>query len=243
LHFVHGTYLQDWLIDPTDFSWRLEPEKGGPSSAIGDIGTHWCDLVQHVTGRRITQVLADLSTVVATRLKPLQTTEAFSSAGGSQREPVAIGSEDLATVLVRFDNGMKGCFTAAQVCAGHKNDLWFEVNGASASLRWYQERQNELWIGRRQAANQILLKDPSLLGPEGRRYAHLPGGHQEAWSDAFRNLIADIYVRIIGHTDSKTPPSFPTFEDGYRSACLVDAILESHRRGGVWTGVQVKESS
>jgi len=171
LHFVHGSYLQDWLLEPTDFSWRLEPDKGGASSAIGDIGTHWGDLVQHVTGHRITAVLADLTTVVSTRLKPLQATDAFSGGGASQREPVAITSEDLATVLVRFDNGMKGCVTVGQVCAGHKNDLWFEVNGAAASLRWFQERQNELWIGRRHAANQILLKDPALLGPDARSAA------------------------------------------------------------------------
>jgi predicted dehydrogenase len=241
LHFVHGSYLQDWLIEPTDFSWRLEPEKGGASSAIGDIGTHWCDLVQYVTGRRITEVLADLTTVVATRLKPLQATEAFSGAGGSQREPVAITSEDLATVLVRFDNGAKGCVTVGQVCAGHKNDLWFEVNGAKASLRWYQERQNELWIGHRHAPNQVLLKDPSLLGPDARPYAHLPGGHQEAWSDAFRNLIADVYACITaGGLDSRTQPSFPTFDDGYRAACLVDSILDSHRQGGVWTTVNTR---
>jgi predicted dehydrogenase len=238
LHFVHGSYLQDWLLDPTDFSWRLEPEKGGASSAIGDIGTHWCDLVQHVTGCRITEVLADLTTVVPTRLKPLHATEAFSGTGASQREPVVIASEDLATVLVRFDNGMKGCLTASQVCAGHKNDLWFEVNGSSASVRWYQERQNELWIGRRHAPNQTLLKDPSLLGSDARRYAHLPGGHQEAWSDAFRNLIADIYDDIAKGPARTERPTFPTFEDGYRAACLVDAILESHRRGGVWTAVQ-----
>lgn len=243
LHFVHGSYLQDWLIDATDFSWRLEPDKGGASSAIGDIGTHWCDLVQHVTGQRITQVLADLTTVVATRLKPLQATEAFSGAGPSQREPIAISSEDLATVLVRFANGMKGCVTVGQVCAGHKNDLWFEVNGATASLRWFQERQNELWIGRRHAANQVLLKDPALVAPAARRYTHLPPGHQEAWSDAFRNVIADVYAWIAGRsqrTDPTEPPPFPTFEDGYQAACIVDAVLESHRRGGVWTTVQMK---
>ena len=240
IHFVHGAYLQDWLLDPTDFSWRLEPDKGGPSSAIGDIGSHWGDLVQYVTGRRIVEVLADLTTVVGTRLKPLQATEAFSGAGASQREPVAITSEDLATVLVRFDNGAKGSVNVGQVCAGHKNDLWFEVNGAQASLRWHQERQNELWFGRRHAPNQMRLKDPSLLGPDARPYAHLPGGHQEAWSDAFRNVIADVYAAIAGRSERTGPTvgqTFPTFEDGCRSACLVDSILESHRRGGVWTAV------
>jgi predicted dehydrogenase len=239
IHFAHGSYLQDWLIEQTDFSWRLEPEKGGASSAMGDIGTHWCDLVQHVTGRRITQVLADLTTVVGTRMKPAQSTEAFAGAGAGHREPVAIRSEDLATVLVRFDNGMKGCFTVGQVCAGHKNDLWFEINGQRGSLRWYQERQNELWIGRRSGANQVLLKDPSLLGGEARPYAHLPGGHQEAWSDAFRNVIRDVYTSIVDGTfRNDTTAAFPTFVDGYRAACLVDAVLDSHRRGGVWTAVR-----
>jgi predicted dehydrogenase len=118
--------------------------------------------------------------------------------------------------------------------------LWFEINGAAASLRWFQERQNELWIGRRHAANQTLLKDPALLGPESRRYAHLPAGHQEAWSDAFRNLIADIYARIAGQVEPTNRPCFPTFDDGYHAACLVDAILDSHRRGGVWTTIHPK---
>ena len=110
-------------------------------------------------------------------------------------------------------------------------------------MRWYQERQNELWIGHRHEPNQTLLKDPSLLGPEARPYAHLPGGHQEAWSDAFRNLIADIYAEITGRSERTGPAtraSFPTFEDGYRAACLVDSILDSHRRGGVWTAVQTR---
>src|SRR4051794_16903747 len=146
VHFVHGQYLQDWLLEPTDFSWRLEPEKGGESSAIADIGSHWCDLVQHVIGQRIVEVLADLTTVIATRLKPSASTEAFASSAGQAREPVAIHSEDLATILVRFDGGAKGAVSVGQVCAGHKNGLWFEVNGRQASVRWLQERQNELWI-------------------------------------------------------------------------------------------------
>ena len=240
LHFVHGSYLQDWLLHPTDFSWRLEPDKGGASSAIGDIGSHWCDLVQHVTGSQITEVLADLTTVVKTRFKPAQSTEAFSRAG-ERGAPVTIESEDLATVLVRFENGARGCVSVGQVCAGHKNDLWFEVNGQSSSLRWHQERQNELWLGRRDGPNGVLLKDPSLLVPAARRYAHLPGGHQEAWSDAFRNVVHDIYTHIAeGGRRPGTTPDFSTFEDGYRAACIVDAILESHKRGGVWTHVSAQ---
>jgi predicted dehydrogenase len=239
VHFVHGAYLQDWLLEDTDFSWRLEPEKGGESSAVGDIGSHWCDLVQHVAGRRIVEVLADLTTVVGTRLRPSTSTEAFSRGADTGREAVSIRSEDLATVLVRFEGGAKGCVSVGQVCAGHKNGLWFEVNGRRASLRWLQERQNELWIGRRDGANLSLAKDPSLLAPSARAYAHLPGGHQEGWSDAFCNVMRDIYTFIAEgrRPGDPRPPAFATFEDGYHAACVVDAILESHRRGAVWMRV------
>jgi predicted dehydrogenase len=239
VHFIHGAYLQDWLLEATDFSWRLEPEKGGDSSAIGDIGSHWCDLVQHVTGRRIVEVLADLTTVIDTRLKPSASTEAFARGAEGGREPFRVTSEDLATVLVRFEGGAKGSVSVGQVCAGHKNGLWFEANGRKASVRWEQERQNELWIGRRDAANSLLPKDPSLLSPGARAYAHLPGGHQEAWADAFCNVLRDVYGFIASgaRPDAAKPPAFATFEDGYHSACVVQAILESHRAGGVWTNV------
>jgi predicted dehydrogenase len=238
VHFIHGAYLQDWLLESTDFSWRLEPDKGGASSAVGDIGSHWCDLVQHVTGRRIVEVLADLTTVVQSRLKPSGSVEAFARGGETAREEVKVRSEDLASILVRFDNGAKGCVSVGQVCAGHKNGLWFEVNGRQASVRWDQERQNELWIGRRDTANAVLAKDPSLLAPGARAYAHLPGGHQEAWADAFCNVMRDIYDVITGRRpENPRPPAFATFEDGYHSACVVDAVLESHRRGAVWTRV------
>ena len=239
VHFVHGAYLQDWLLQPTDFSWRLEPDKGGASSAMGDIGSHWCDLVQHVVGQRIVEVLADLTTVIQTRLKPSSSTEAFSRGGDEGREKVAIQSEDLATILLRFDGGAKGTVSVGQVCAGHKNGLWFEASGRRGALRWEQERQNELWIGRRDGPNALLLKDPSLLLPAAQRYAHLPGGHQEAWADAFCNVMRDVYGFIAEgrQMSDQRPPAFASFEDGYHSACVVDAVLESHRRGAAWTRV------
>jgi predicted dehydrogenase len=239
-HYVHGAYLQDWLLHSTDFSWRLEPQKGGRSSAVGDIGSHWCDLVQHVIGRRIDAVLADLTTVVKTRFKPATSIEAFARPREESGEVFSVDSEDLATVLLRFDGGARGSVSIGQVCAGHKNDLWFEVSGRDASVRWRQERQNELWIGHRDAANATLLKDPALLHAGARAYAHLPGGHQEAWSDAFRNVMRDVYTFIAagGPPEDAKPPAFATFEDGYRSACVVDAILESHASGGTWTHVR-----
>jgi predicted dehydrogenase len=238
-HFLVGQYLQDWLVKDTDYSWRLEPDKGGASSALGDIGSHWCDLAQHVSGLRITHVLGDITTVVPKRKKPRGSREAFQQAGGGDFDLVDITVEDLASVLLRFDNGAKGSFSVAQVCAGHKNDLVLEVCGSQASFRWRQEHQNELWIGRRDSANEILQKDPSLLDEAVRGYAHLPGGHQEAWADAFCNLMRDIYGFIAdGRKPSEAhPPAFATFEDGYRANCVVEAILASAAKGGAWTPV------
>lgn len=237
--FLHGHYLQDWLLHDTDYSWRLEPDKGGASSALGDIGSHWCDLAQHVSGLTISEVLADITTVIPKRKKPRGSREAFAAADGKDDfELVDIQVEDLASVLVRFDNGAKGAFSVGQVCAGHKNDLVLEICGAKTSLVWKQEHQNELWIGRRDGANGLLQKDPSLLDDVARPYAHLPGGHQEAWADAFANLMRDIYGFIAAGKSPKDahPPSFATFEDGYRANCVVESILKS-AKAGAWTRV------
>jgi len=236
--FVHGHYLQDWLLHETDYSWRLDPAKGGASSALGDIGSHWCDLAQHLTGLTITQVLGDVTTSIPKRKKPRGSREAFAAAGSDAVDVVDITVEDLASVLVRFDNGAKGMFSVGQVCAGHKNDLVLEVCGTTSSVRWRQEHQNELWWGHRERANEILQKDPSLINEDGRPYAHLPGGHQEAWADAFCNLMRDIYRSIAdGPPYRALPPAVATFEDGYRANRIVEAILDSARHGGVWTSV------
>ena len=239
-HFVYGTYLQDWLIKDTDYSWRLEPDKGGASSALGDIGSHWCDLAQHITGLRITEVLGDITTTIPKRKKPRGSREAFQAAGsGEAFDLVDIQVEDLASVLVRFDNGAKGSFSVGQVCAGHKNDLVLEVCGPKGSMRWRQEHQNELWIGHRDRSNEILQKDPSLIDEPARGYAHLPGGHQESWADAFANLMRDIYGFIAAGKKASDPhpPAFATFEDGYRANVIVEAILQSAKKGSVWTKV------
>ena len=234
MHFIHGAYLQDWLLEATDFSWRLEPEKGGASSAVGDIGSHWCDLVQHVTGRRIVEVLADLTTVVDTRLKPSASTEAFAQSGdvGARSGPRS-SSEDLATILLRFDDGAKGSVSVGQVCAGHKNGLWFEVNGRQASVRWEQERQNELWIGRRDAANAVLAKDPSLL-VAGRARLRAPAGRPSGGLG--RRVLQRHARRLRLHRRRQAAgairvrrPSPPSKTAIIRRASSTP-ILESHRR-------------
>jgi len=238
--FLVGQYLQDWLLKDTDYSWRLEPDKGGASSALGDIGSHWCDLAQHISGLRITDVLGDITTVIPKRKKPRGSREAFQASGTNEQvDVVDIKVEDLASVLLRFDNGAKGAFSVGQVCAGHKNDLILEICGSKSSLRWRQEHQNELWLGHRDKANEMLQKDPSLIDAEVRGYAHLPGGHQESWADAFSNLMRDIYGFIAEGKKASDPhpPAFATFEDGYRANCIVEAILDSAKKGSVWTKV------
>lgn len=237
--FVHGCYLQDWLTDEHTYSWRLDPQQGGASSALGDIGSHWCDLAEHVTGSRITAVLAELQTVVPVRHAPATSAKAFSARSKTApTRKVRITSEDLACVLLRFDNGARGCLTVGQVLPGHKNDLRLEVNGREASLAWRQEQPNELWLGHHDQANALLARDPALLSRSARDYAHLPAGHPEGWSDAFRNLIADAYawIRDGGHAKTK-PAALPSFADGYRNSLLIEAMLKSHAAGGVWQDV------
>jgi predicted dehydrogenase len=236
--FVHGHYLQDWMADPNVYSWRSDPVKGGATSALGDIGSHWCDLAEHVTGLKIGSVLADLTTVIPLRYSAGSSAEAFSLRSAEERVPVQVHSEDLASVLLRFENGAKGTFSVGQVLPGHKNDLQLEVNGRSCSLKWIQEEQNELWIGHHKQPNSVMAKDPSLVAPDVLPYVHLPGGHQESWADAFFNVIRDAY-RWIGEGASPhaKPAMLPTFEDGYRSSCIIDAMLRSHAAGAVWQKV------
>lgn len=237
--FVHGHYLQDWMTDPNVYSWRSDPAKGGVSSALGDIGSHWCDLAEHVSGMRIASVLADLTTVVPVRYSSGSSGEAFSKRDAGKRVPVTVQSEDLASVLLRFENGAKGCFSVGQVLPGHKNDLQLELNGRAYSLKWKQEQQNELWIGRHDQPNGVMAKDPSLVLPDVSRYVHLPGGHQEGWADAFLNLIRDAYGWIgEGARPNAKSPMLPTFDDGYRSTCVIEAMLRSHAAGGVWENVK-----
>jgi predicted dehydrogenase len=240
MHFVHGAYLQDWLLYPTDYNWRLE-KQGGDSRAVADIGSHWCDLAGYLTGSRISEVLAEYTTVFPTRLKPRGSREAFAQGGGEERyDGYKVDTEDFASVLLRFENGARGVFSVSQVSAGHKNGLVVEVNAEQGSLTWKQERPNELWIGRRNEPNGQMLKDPSLLDPSIRHYAALPGGHGEAWADAFRNLLRNVYTFIAeggSMENDRDKIDFPTFEDGLESNLVVEAITRSARGGGVWTKI------
>ena len=221
---VQGSYLQDWLLYESDYSWRLDPELNGPSRAMADIGSHWCDTVQHVLGKRIVEVCADLKTAHMHRQRPIEQAATFATAAG-ECEEVAVSSEDYGSVLIRFGDGVQGVFTVSQVAAGRKNRLVFEIAAGQAAVAWDQERPNELWVGRRGQANEVILKDPETLSKRSAKLAHYPGGHQEGWPDGLKNLCHDFYSHV---REPKHHRSYATFNQGHQLTRLIEAILCSH---------------
>ncbi len=230
LFHVTGSYVQDWLVHDTDFNWRVLAEEGGALRAVADIGTHWLDLIQAVTGLEVEAVCADLSTVYPVRQRPTGVVETFSGKGAAPvaTEPVAVDTEDYGCVMLRFRGGTRGCMFVSQVTAGRKNCLRFEIAGARQALAWNSETPNEMWIGHRDAPNQQLLRDPSLLTDRARQFIAYPGGHNEGFPDTFKQCFRDFYQYIeVG--DFSAPPPYPTFAEGHREIVLCEAILQSHQ--------------
>ena len=239
VHLVHGHYLQEWLLYPSDFSWRVEPEQSGQAAMIADAGSHWFDLVEHVTRLEITSVLAELRTVTKIRHKPTIARETFTESRDDSTEEYQVRVPDLGAAMLRFSNDAFGVFVTSPLCAGHKNDLRLELHGAQASMAWLQEEPNRLWIGKRGEPDQILTKDPPLLDPSIRHYAALPGGHNEAWPDAFKNTMANIFDFIVSgrHPDEADGISFATFESGLRATRIAECLTKSGEAGGMWMEV------
>jgi len=240
IYLVHGHYLQDWLLYDTDFSWRLDPAHSGAAAMVADAGSHWFDLVEHVTGLHIASVSAELKTTIKIRKKPVAAArEAFAAAGDEETEPFEVTVPDLGMAMLRMENGASGSFLTSSLCAGHKNDLQFEIHGSRASLRWLQEEPNRLWIGHRNEPDQVIVKDPALLDASVRRYASLPGGHNEAWPDAFRNVLRNVFEFIVSGRDPLTADGilFPTFRNGLRVAAIAEALAASSAAGGAWTPI------
>ncbi len=238
VRLVHGTYLQDWLLFDTDYNWRVDPALGGPARTVGDIGSHWCDLAQFVTGLKITQVYADLVTFLPVRRKPKAHVDAFAGVGFKPEDfdEVEVTTEDCGMILFRFEKGARGTCLLSQMCAGRKNHLTLEVNGARGSLGWNTERLNELWLGHRDRPNETLPKDPALLHPAARPYAHYPGWHNEGYPDSFKNLFQEVYAAVRDGGKMPDHPTWPTFETGYQANLVVDAILQSAAEGR-WVAV------
>lgn len=225
---VHGSFLQDWLFYPTDWNWRLEPQLGGELRAVSDIGTHWLDLMMWITGRKVTEVCADLATVMPVRRRPRGRVETFQKASAAAFDEVKITTDDYASILLHFEGALRGVMTVSQVSAGRKARLWFEVNGSEGSLAWNSESPNTLWIGHRGEPNQDMMKDPALMSPAARGYAAYPGGHIEGYPDTFAQLFRDFYG-YISAGDWNAPRYFPTFQTGHDELTLCDAIAASAR--------------
>jgi predicted dehydrogenase len=236
-HLIRGAYLQDWLLDAADWNWRLQSERSGASRAIGDIGSHWMDLLQHVTGRRIARVYARLGRLHEKRLRPADPTQTFDRGGGAGAEPVAVDTEDFATVLFELDDGCPGVFTVSQVTPGKRNGLTFEIDAGAVSLAWDQELPNALHIGRRDRPNEVLVRDPGLLSPAAAALAHYPAGHEEGWPDGLKNLVLDFYAGVRARRRGEPhDSSVATFADAHRITRAVEAILESQRDGS-WVDI------
>jgi predicted dehydrogenase len=225
---VHGGYLQDWLHQPTDWNWRLEPERGGELRAVGDIGSHWLDTVQFVSGARVESLLADLATTIPVRQRPVGEVETFATGGDIEREDAAMSTEDLAHVLLRFEGGLRGSLVVSQVSAGRKNSLRFELDGSHTAIAWDSERHEELWIGHRERPNELLTRNPGLLSPEAAARTHLPAAHAEGFADTFLELYRAVYTAVA---DGGPPgePDYPTFAAGHWENVLGDAIALSDR--------------
>ena len=239
IYAVQGGYLQDWLLEDTDWNWRLEPEAGGELRVVGDVGSHWLDLAKFVSGKSIESVLADMATFIPIRKKPLQPRETFAgkSSNPQDYEERTMTTEDYASALIRFEGGTRGVMSLSQVSAGRKNRLSLEVYGSRSSLAWNVEEPNELWVGHRDEPNEVLLKSPNLLSDEARKMADYPGGHAEGYPDTFKQLFRNVYAAIDGDSTAR----YPTFQDGAYAQHVCDAIAVSAKERR-WVDVGVGEA-
>ena len=201
---AHGSYLQDWLSTPEDDNWRVDARLGGATRAFGDIGSHWCDLMEFVTGDRITAVSARSATV------------------NESRGSAVVDTEDLVVLQFETAGGVLGSATISQVSPGRKNRLLLEVSGADATLSFDQEESEKLWLGRRERS-QLLVRDPDTLSPAAAQYVGVPAGHPQGYQECFASFVADTARGIAG----EVPDGLPTFADGLRAARIADAVVRS----------------
>jgi predicted dehydrogenase len=222
IHLIHGSYLQDWLSSADDYNWRVDPALGGPSRAFADIGSHWCDLVEFVSGHRIARLTARTITAFGERMAGRASP--FQRAVG-ERPRVLVTGEDAVTMMFETDRGAAGTLVVSQVSPGRKNRLWFEIDAAAASIAFDQEAPEQLWVGARDR-QEIVLRDPARLSAAAARYATLPAGHAQGYGDAFNLFVADTYAAI---RTGAAPDGLPTFHDGLRAARITEAVLASAR--------------
>jgi predicted dehydrogenase len=226
IHAVHGSYLQDWALLETDWGWRMDSSIGGATRVVADIGSHWMDLTQHVTGSRIVAVMADFGTLHQTRMRPERAAVTFERGAGpaGPAAPVEIDTEDFASVLIRFENGARGSFSVSQISAGRKNRLSFEVDGGQGALAWCSEESEFLWRGARTEPGRAIQRNPRLALMPG--LSRLPAGHAEGWADALVNVVRGFYEQVRGE---ESRPWVASLDEGTYGMRLVEAILASSR--------------
>ena len=229
VRMVSGSYYQDWLSRATDYSWRLERSESGESNITADLGSHWFDLIQFVTGLSVDQVMADFSSIIPKRQKPRKQVLAFAQAADSGTEEVDVELEDYSATLFRLSNGAPGSFSTCEACAGRKSDTEFQLYGSECSMAWNHKHSTELWIGHRGKPNEILTEAPALLDKSTARYASLPGGHPLGYHDAELNLFRDFYNAIKGDP-LMSPVPRPDFKTGYDEMKILAALVESNKR-------------
>ncbi|MEM1287105.1 MAG: Gfo/Idh/MocA family oxidoreductase [Pseudomonadota bacterium] len=225
VRFVSGHYHQDWLAKPTDWNWRLEAEKGGALRSVGDIGTHWADLTSFITGLKPKAVMAELVTFLPERQKPIGPVETFSAASG-QTQTVSIDTDDAAMIMIRYAGGARGLMSTSQINVGRKNSLQWDVAGAASSLAWDSETPDHLFVGNRDRANDVLMRDFTLMNPTGAAAATLPPGHVEGFGDSFFSFFKAVYSDILagGRQEDAT---WATFEDGHHEMLFCEAVQRS----------------
>ena len=222
LHLLHGSYLQDYLLNPMEGNWRVDEQHSGPSRAFADLGSHWCDLMEWLTSERFAEVVASLETRIPER--PLSSGASFTTANQKPAQLHKIVTEDVGIVLLRTRLGVPATFTVSQLSAGRKNRLFFEIDGAKASLIFDQEEPERLWLSTLKSM-ELLVRDPNVGSAEQRRLATLPPGHAQGYAQCFEAFVADTYAVIRGETRI----GLPTFADGLRAAQITDAVLQSSK--------------
>lgn len=229
IRFVTGHYHQDWLAKPTDWNWRLQSEMGGALRSVGDIGTHWVDLTGFVTGLKPEAVMAELATFIPERERPTGPVETFSSAAGAT-ETVAIDTDDAAMILIRYEGGARGVMSTSQINVGRKNSLHWDVAGSKASAAWDSETPDHLFLGHRDAPNQVLMRDFTLMNATGTAAASLPPGHVEGFADSFFAFFRAVYADVAAG-GRQAGSTWASFADGHLEMLFCDAVLRSAREG------------
>ena len=230
VRLVTGRYFQDWLLLESDWNWRLQPDRGGALRAVGDIGSHWLDLMTFVTGQHVASVMADLTTFIGTRREPTGPVETFSTDRSAETVERDIATEDTATILLRFDDGARGSVSISQISPGRKNSLVYEIDGADGAWAWDSEQPDQAWIGHRERPNEVLIRNPALMNAAGQAAAALPGGHVEGFFDTFCAHFRAVYDDVVAGRPSSSP-GYPTFADGHDEMLVGEAIARSAREG------------